>query len=74
MCRIFLIVALIAQGVPAIIFAQSTPPASPGIPAIPSGREIIARMYHRYAGHWYCKADIPLGASLFDPAKPMRSH
>ena len=43
MSRIFLIAALftiIAQGVPA------TTPA-------PSGREIIARMYHRYAGHWY---------------------
>lgn len=45
MSRIFLIavLAIIVQGIPAASIAQTAP----------SGREVIARMYHRYAGHWY---------------------
>ncbi len=52
MSRIFLIIAItiaILPGVPATTSAQATP--SPD--AAPSGREIIARMYRQYAGHWY---------------------
>src|ERR1700744_3452598 len=48
MSRIFLIAAL-SVIVPVITIAQATPSASPN----PSGREIITRMYHQYAGHWF---------------------
>ena len=50
MSRIFLIIVItiaVLPGAPATTMAQATP--SPD----PYGREIIFRMYHRYAGHWY---------------------
>lgn len=54
MSRIFLIIAItlvILPGVPATTSAQAAPSPSPT--AAPSGRQIIARMYRQYAGHWY---------------------
>lgn len=48
MSRIFLIIILSLTSRSALQ-AQATPSPAPA----PTGREIIARMYRQYAGHWY---------------------
>lgn len=76
MSRLFLIVAftLIAQGVPAASFAQHlyiVRVINAGLGTFDShfGGELMGvGPYH------HCKADVPLRASLFDPAKVVRSH
>jgi|GEM_PF-4913351 len=89
MSRLFLIVAftLIAQGVPAASFAQHlyiVHVINAGLGTFDShfGGGWSPTKYSLYFGgelmdvgsYHYCKADVPLRASLFDPAKVVQSH